>query len=344
MIPISVCIIAKNEEEYIGECLKRLKEQGFELIVVDTGSNDNTKYIASQYTENLYNFVWCKDFSKARNYAASKASNDWILCVDCDEHLQDIDLDALLKKIEENPDGCGMVNIISPSPKSADGLVMETEVMRFYNRKKYRFKGAVHEQIVDENGRIASPYSVPVSFYHYGYSFEGEKRDAKQHRNIELLKKELKKRPDDPYLYFQLGRSYRVLEEYKEAEKYIEKALTLDFDYTLDYGKLLVVDYAQTMIDLGEYEKAMRIELLENLLGDYADYVFKLGQVYYLNKKPVKALQQFIKVMGMEEGLLKGTTNYLAYYMMMRIYHDMGETQMEEYFAQKYRESAPDTQ
>ena len=72
--------------------------------------------------------------------------------------------------------------------------------------------------------------------------------------------------------------------------------------------------------------------------------VYKLGQVYYLNDKPIKALRQFIKVMGMEEGLLKGTTNYLAYYMLMRIYHDMGETQMEEYFAQKYWESAPDTQ
>ena len=76
MIPVSVCMIAKNEETYIGECLKRLSSYDWEIILVDTGSTDRTVEIARQYTPHIYHFDWCGDFSAARNYSISKASHD----------------------------------------------------------------------------------------------------------------------------------------------------------------------------------------------------------------------------------------------------------------------------
>ena len=88
MLPVSICIIAKNEEKYIGECLSRLSHFDWEIVVVDTGSTDRTVEIARAYTPNIYHFHWVNDFSAARNYSISKASNDYILAVDCDEYLE----------------------------------------------------------------------------------------------------------------------------------------------------------------------------------------------------------------------------------------------------------------
>lgn len=340
MIPISVCIIAKNEEEFIGECLERLKPYGFELIVVDTGSEDNTKFIASKYTDEIYNFVWCNDFSKARNYAASKAKNDWILCVDCDEHLQEIDIDHVLEFIKQK-EVCGMVEIQSPTSMEENSAATIVKLRRLYNKNVYEFSGIIHEQIVRKDGNLLTEAEIPVSFFHYGYIMEGKRNEVKQERNIGLLKAQLKKEKSNPYLYFQLGRSYRMLKDYKQALGYFEKAITLDFDPNILYGKLLVVDYAQTLLDLGDAKKALRIEMLKDMFDDFADYIFMLGRVYYENGQIVKAMQQFIKVMGMEEGALKGTTTYLSYFMLARIYHDIGDKDMEATFLQKYNEAAP---
>ena len=84
-LPVTVCIIAKNEEKYIEQCLRYLLPYEMEIVVVDTGSTDRTKEIAMKYTDKVYDFTWINDFSAARNFAASKASNNWILSVDCDE-------------------------------------------------------------------------------------------------------------------------------------------------------------------------------------------------------------------------------------------------------------------
>lgn len=84
-IPVSVCIIAKNEEKYIEECLKRLVPYGMEIVVTDTGSTDRTREIAQKYADKVLDFAWIEDFSAARNFCAANASNDWILVLDCDD-------------------------------------------------------------------------------------------------------------------------------------------------------------------------------------------------------------------------------------------------------------------
>ena len=79
MTKISVCSIVKNESKNIGKMLDSVSKFGFEIIVVDTGSTDDTKSIALKYTDKVYDFEWCDDFSAAKNYAASLASNKWSL-------------------------------------------------------------------------------------------------------------------------------------------------------------------------------------------------------------------------------------------------------------------------
>lgn len=101
MLPVSVCMIAKNEDNHIEECLKRLRPCKFEVVVVDTGSVDRTIEIAQKYTDKVFHFAWCEDFSAARNFSIQQASNDWVLVIDCDEYLENVNLAELEEALEE---------------------------------------------------------------------------------------------------------------------------------------------------------------------------------------------------------------------------------------------------
>lgn len=90
MKSLSVCIIAKDEERVIGRCLGSVAELADEIIFVDTGSLDDTERIARAFTPHTYRFTWCDDFSKARNFAFSKATCDYILWLDADDVLPDV--------------------------------------------------------------------------------------------------------------------------------------------------------------------------------------------------------------------------------------------------------------
>lgn len=89
MVTISVCMIVKNEADILARCLDSLSGLYEELIIVDTGSTDETKEIAAQYTDQIYDFVWCNDFAAARNFAWSKASMEYIYSADADEVLDE---------------------------------------------------------------------------------------------------------------------------------------------------------------------------------------------------------------------------------------------------------------
>ena len=90
---ISCCMIIKNEEDNISRCLKSVQEFADEIVLVDTGSTDETKRIASKFTDNIYDLVWEEEdglgnFARARNYSISKAKGDFIFWIDADEQLE----------------------------------------------------------------------------------------------------------------------------------------------------------------------------------------------------------------------------------------------------------------
>lgn len=89
MITISACLIVKNEEKILARCLECLAGVADEIIIIDTGSTDQTKEIATRYTNKVYDFVWIDDFAAARNYSFSKATMDYIYVADADEVIDE---------------------------------------------------------------------------------------------------------------------------------------------------------------------------------------------------------------------------------------------------------------
>lgn len=89
MITISACLIVKNEEKLLAGCLDSFADLVEEIIIIDTGSTDKTKKIASQYTDKIYDFVWINDFAAARNFSFEKATQEYIYVADADELIDE---------------------------------------------------------------------------------------------------------------------------------------------------------------------------------------------------------------------------------------------------------------
>lgn len=100
MVTISLCMIVKDEEAVLARCLDSVAEIADEIIVVDTGSSDRTKEIAAQYGQ-VFDFVWCEDFSAARNYSFAQATKDFILWLDADDVITPEDKARFLKLKQE---------------------------------------------------------------------------------------------------------------------------------------------------------------------------------------------------------------------------------------------------
>jgi glycosyltransferase involved in cell wall biosynthesis len=101
MTSVALCMIARNEEQYLKRAIDSVKDFVTEIIVVDTGSNDNTRAVAQECGATVYDFKWENDFSKARNFALSMAKSEWILVLDADECISKNDIKDMIKVIEQ---------------------------------------------------------------------------------------------------------------------------------------------------------------------------------------------------------------------------------------------------
>ena len=101
MAAISLCMIVKNEEDVLARCLESAKPVVDEIVIIDTGSTDRTKEIASQYTSKVYDFTWQDDFSAARNESFARAEKDYCLWLDADDLIPESSLGEWLRLKEQ---------------------------------------------------------------------------------------------------------------------------------------------------------------------------------------------------------------------------------------------------
>lgn len=162
MITISLCMIVKNEEKVLKRILEDVKDVVDEIIIVDTGSTDKTKEIASTYTNLIYDFKWVDDFSKARNYSFSKATKDYIMWLDADDRLLSKDKKKLIdlkKKLNTSTDIVMMkyVTLLDENNNPAFSYYRERLLKR---EKEYKWVSPVHEVIVPSGNILYSDIEI----------------------------------------------------------------------------------------------------------------------------------------------------------------------------------------
>jgi len=197
-ITLSVCMIVKNEADFLQECLESIKDIAYEIIIIDTGSSDETLEIAKKYTSKVYNFEWTKDFSKARNESLKYASGDWILYIDGDEKINSQSLNSLKQAIND-PTKLSYLLAIKNYYESENNL----ESSYFYTYRLFRnfpqikFTGQLHEQIIDSLLEVQKIEKLDfaesnILIEHFGYTKKGIKKDDKNKTKaleLEVLEK-----------------------------------------------------------------------------------------------------------------------------------------------------------
>lgn len=323
MIPISVCIITKNEAEYLMKCLEALKPYPFEIVVTDTGSEDNSLEIARQYTDHVYEFAWINDFSAARNFCVSHATHDIILSLDTDEFLRPLDWKALQKTLAEHPKGLGAIELFSYFDTDGETKHQIVRLQRLFDRRYYHFVNPIHEVLIPIGSMEPTSYEAPISVDHVGYQGSKEKLKEKAERDIALIRAEIKNDPENPYLYFQLGQSYMLMRDHENALLWFRKAMELHPLPGADYTFTLLCNYAGILLDNNQVEEAANILPYRDSFSDSKDFLCLCGRIYLLMEQPLKALPEFVQALSAPKSVL-GNPHTPSYYIGL-IYEMFGK-------------------
>ena len=345
MTPISICIIMKNEEKHLALFLSSIQEHmgnyPYELILVDTGSTDHTEEIASCYTDKIYHFQWINDFSAARNYSLQCASYDWVLVLDCDEYITVLDTSCFDRMIQQCPQGIGMLSRQNHFEQAAADSIYTDEVERFFNRKLFHYEAVIHEQVRPISPLTVKRIQLPLTVTHCGYTGTPDELAAKANRNNELLFHMLKQHPDDPYLYFQLGQSFHILQDEEKACYYYGKGLEFDVDPRAEYVQLMVIGYGYSLLDLGRYDEALQFQNIYDEFSSTSDFVCLMGLIYLRNGMISEAIAEFSKATHFKHSKTTGTNSYIPLYNLGCIYEVLGEMDTASDFYRKCNTFAP---
>lgn len=164
---LSLCMIVKNEEKKLEEFLFSIRDFVDEIIVVDTGSTDNSKDIALKFTSKVYDFKWNDDFAAARNFSISKAKGDWILVLDPDEVIDEKDLVKIKKIIEKDDKDFLGYRLIQKTFYNNKVISVRGICRLFRNDKRIKFIYPVHETVRESIKKLGRIGKSGIIIKHY---------------------------------------------------------------------------------------------------------------------------------------------------------------------------------
>lgn len=316
---ISVCMIVRNEAKHLARALSSIPA-GFEIVVVDTGSTDQTVQIAQSFGSKIGYYEWDQNFSNARNYSISLAEGDYILVMDADETLYESvmkDFDGFIAKY---PNTAGSVTIRN----YLDGEITVHQALRLFpNHPSFRFSGAVHET-VQYNSTPATFQKTEIIMNHYGYNSQHYEETNKAQRYLELYHSYLESEPNNGYMLYQLGKLYYSIKQYEDAERAFIKCISQGEEKQSYYPVMLVM-LGYALQELGRSQEAE--QLLTPYIQQYQDFpdlFFLLGllamdtgkvsliETYFLAAMHIGETTRYSSVLGV--GSYKAAYNLGVFY------------------------------
>ncbi|MFT8406868.1 MAG: glycosyltransferase family 2 protein [Liquorilactobacillus sp.] len=337
-LKLSVCIITRNEVLKLERCLTSIASIADEIVVVDTGSEDQTIEICQKFTTKVFNYKWTDNFAAARNYAIAKATNDLIWMIDSDEVLKKVDFEILNDFIMNCKCSIGQVmrENYTKFNLGKESQIKTEYISRIFSRKYYEYMGRVHEQLIRKNSfeSKGTYVKLPLVIEHDGYE-KSKVLEAKARRNLRLLKLDLIDHPQDPYIFYQIGKSLNVLKKDKLATIYLKEALTYEKDVRKNYVYDCVEALGYTFNRLRQMQLGIALLKKYSLYKVLADYCFLLGLLQMNTGLFDQAVASFLQATKCQSFRTVGTNGFLAYYNIGVIYEVLGKKQYARAFYQK---------
>lgn len=335
---ISLVMIVKNEAKVLRNCLESVKHCVDEIVVVDTGSTDDTAAVAKEYSDKVFFYPWNEDFSAARNYAIEQVAGQWILSLDADEEL--ICRPDALRELARRDDGTEAYMIPIDYPiNQASGEYNRFLILRFFkNLPELRFIGKIHEQVVVTRG---STVNLAQDVYIKHMEIPASERRRKRNRNIVLLQRALRLEPDNVFLKYYLGLDWLGLGKPAKALPFLREAYNRLTDEHLLFKSAALRYFLLSLFYQGEYHQV--ICLCQEAAQKYPEYT----DVFYIcgsaleeikeYKAAVKWFQQALKC-GSPPPLYshqQGTGSFLTNYHLGHCYSLLGRRADAAYCLEK---------
>jgi glycosyltransferase involved in cell wall biosynthesis len=242
-------MIVKNEAGNLGPCLRSIQPVLDEIIIVDTGSTDDTKDVARQMGAKVFDFTWRDDFSAARNESIRHATGDYILWLDADDRLDEAEVRKieLLKKRLPSEKNRAYYLMVSSSVRK-EGEIRFNQLRIFPRMEGALFEGRVHEQIFYALSKKGMKFThTDIVVRHTGYHDPTAQRE-KTERNLRVIEKELESDPDNLLLRYHAGRTLAGLGRQTEAIVHMKK-ITEDRRVRVQEGQF----HLEASLLLGKY-------------------------------------------------------------------------------------------
>lgn len=322
-------MIVRNETLFLKNCLRSVSGQVDEIIIVDTGSSDNTMDIAHDFTEKVFSFPWQEDFSAARNYALQMATGDWILSLDADEELVWLTSNEqpLKNLIVQNPTIEAFLLPLD-NPISNSGEYNRYCVLRlFKNNGKYRFKGKIHEQISVSKHEVVSIAEEPLIRHNL---LVGREHNRKRGRNLALLKKTIAEDPDNNFLKYYLGLEWLMLGKPTQALPLLQEAYRNLTDEYLFFRAPALRHLLICLHALGRYDEGICLCLEADFrYPEYTDIYYLAGIFFEEMHEYTLAVKWFVQALktGNPPAVfshMNGSESFLVRYHLGHCYEMLG--------------------
>lgn len=272
---ISLCMIVRNEEQWLQQCIDSVKGLVSELIIVDTGSTDKTKDIAKQNGAKVFDFAWGNDFAAARNFSISKASCNWVLWIDADEAIAKKDHDTIKKLIAEaqfplivleqrhytndtkNPLFKKIDSRYTEEAKGFAGYIPTLTTRLFKNKIGLHFDGVVHETLDKSMQKLGLKFlRTDIPIHHYRNMKSDAMMKTKNEKYDKLLEEKEKNDPKDIKTLHDLAITHLQKGDLKTAFSYFRKIYDLDIELLEPYLGMGLI-WAKR----GDYQRAIKFFL-----------------------------------------------------------------------------------
>lgn len=332
---ISLCMIVKNEADCLPRCLKSVKDIADEIIIVDTGSTDETVQEANKFGAQVIMIPWKGDFSHARNAGLNRARGTWILFLDADEELDGDDLEQLRICAEHQEFEAFFLQIYNHSGETINSptATVNPIIRMFRNRPEYRFRGCIHEQIISsilERQPDAALHITSVKIHHYGYAGTVVADKDKIRRNLQLLEKALVEHPDDPFHHYNIGVEYMRMNDWHAALTHHQESLSLAPPET-SYIHLLYKYIACCHFHLGNNREAIDVcDKGLTFFPDYTDLYHLKGTILLASNRKQEAKEMYLIALQKGSSPLlyhtdAGTGTYLSAFALGQICEELGD-------------------
>ncbi|WP_298271205.1 glycosyltransferase family 2 protein [Geobacter sp.] len=224
---LSAVMIARNAERYLSMSLRSLRRVSREIVLVDTGSDDDTAAIASRFGCRIFRYPWGDDFSAAKNYAIEQAQYSWVLSVDADEVLFDKGAAPLLAAVMA-ADAVPAYRLWIDNLLDSGRIESHQALRLFRNDPRIRFVNPVHESVGEsllKHWPDAVPPVLDLRLRHYGYL--SLNAAGKHRRNLELMERWVAAQPDSIYARYKLGMTLAEMGEDDAAYRHLRATFEL---------------------------------------------------------------------------------------------------------------------